>query len=110
MRRARSLALACLVVATTGCGGSRGDGAGGSDGNAADHGPEGAFFAGLPSGSAQLATLCARHSHDAVAVHFCAATPPRIGSILDLEHAVGLFDGGAPPQFALTGHSTSLVI
>ena len=109
MRRARLLALACFVAA--GCGGGSGSGSGDpATGAADDHGPEGAFFAGLPSGAKQLATVCARKSHDAVAAHFCAATPPRIESIVDLEHAAGLFDAGAPPQFALTGASTSLVI
>jgi hypothetical protein len=109
MRRARLLALACFVAA--GCGGTPGGGSGDPGGGGADdHGPEGAFFAGLPSGQKQLATVCARGSHDAVAAHFCGATPPRIESIVDLEHAAGLFDAGAPPQFALTGASTSLVI
>src|SRR5277367_3110198 len=104
MRVARSLVLACVVAA--GCGGS--DGASGS--HPTDHGPEGAFFANLPSGAAQLATVCARGSHDAVATHFCGATPPSISSISELEHAVGLFDGAAPPAVALTAHSTSLVV
>src|SRR4051812_21079125 len=103
----RSVALACFVL-VAGCGGSSSGGSGGG-GDVSDHGPEGAFFANLPAGAAQLATVCARHSHDAVAARLCASSPPSIGSILDLEHAVGLFDGG-PPQFALTGASTSLVI
>ncbi len=105
MRAARSLVFACVVAA--GCGGGS-DGAGGS--HPTDHGPEGAFFASLPSGAAQLATVCARGSHDAVAAHFCGATPPTIGSLTDLERAVGLFDGPSPPAFALTAHSTSLVV
>ncbi|HXU73288.1 MAG TPA: hypothetical protein VN947_28410 [Polyangia bacterium] len=109
IRALRSLVLACAVAA--GCGGGS-DGAGGSQpgGDTSDHGPEGAFFANLPSGAAQLATVCKRGSHDAVATHFCGAAPPAIGNIVDLEHAVGLFDGPSPPAFALTGHSTSLVV
>src|SRR6476646_8766026 len=107
MRRARSLAFACLF-AVAGCGSSSGGPGGSGGGDVSDHGPEGAFFASLPSGAAQLATVCARHSHDAVAARFCASSSPGIGSIVDLEHAVGLFDDG-PPQFALTGASTSLV-
>lgn len=108
--RARPLVLACLLAAGCGGGASDGNGSGGAGGDIADHGPEGAFFAGLPSGAAQLARLCARKSHDAVATHFCAAAPPPVTNIVELEHAIGLFDGGAPPQFALTGHSTSLVV
>ena len=80
-----------------------------SGGDTSDHGPEGAFFANLPSGPTQLAAVCARKSHDAVAARFCAASPPPVTSIVELERAVGLFDAG-PPQFALTGHSTSLVV
>jgi hypothetical protein len=108
MRPLRALfVLACAVAA--GCGGGS-DGAGDSpSGDTSDHGPEGAFFANLPSGRAQLATVCARKSHDAVAAHFCAASPPPVTSIVELERAVGLFDAG-PPQIALTGHSTSLVV
>ena len=107
--RARSLVLVCILAAGCGGGPTDGSGGGGSGGDVTDHGPEGAFFAGLPSGAAQLAKLCARKSHDAVAARFCAAAPPPVGSLLDLEHAVGLFDHG-PPDFALTGHSTSLVV
>jgi len=118
---ARSLMIAVLSLvvglalglATAGCGGSGasdGSDGSGSAGGVIDHGPEGAFFAALPTGAAQLANVCARKSHDAVAAHFCAASPPRVTNILELEHAVGLFDGPSPPQFALTGHSTSLVI
>ena len=105
--RAPLVALACFAVA--GCGGGAPDGTTAAGGDVADHGPEGAFFAGLGSGAAQLARVCARNSHDAVTARFCAATPPSVRSIVDLEHAIGLFDGGAP-QLALTGHSTSLVV
>jgi hypothetical protein len=108
MMSARSLIIFALVAAGCGGGGTS-DGSGGG-GGPTDHGPEGAFFAAMPSGAAQLAKVCARKSHDAVAAHFCATAPPSVRSILELEHAVGLFDGAAPPQFALTGHSTSLVI
>ncbi|HEX9102482.1 MAG TPA: c-type cytochrome [Polyangia bacterium] len=106
--RARALVLACFVAVGCGGGPSNGSGTAGG-GDPGDHGPEGAFFAGLPSGAAQLARLCARKRHDAVAARFCAAAAPPVTGIVDLEHAIGLFDAGAPPQFALTGHSTSLV-
>lgn len=110
--RALPFLVACALVAGCGGGGdgtgAPGDGTGGGD--VADHGPEGLFFAGMPTGAAQLARVCARKSHDAVATHLCAASAPKIGSIGELEHAVGFFDGGAQPQFALTGHSTSLVV
>src|SRR4051794_35438474 len=110
MTRALTLVLACTLAAA-GCGGSDG-GAGsgsGAPGALADNGPEGPFFASLPSGAEQLATVCARKSHDALATRLCSAAPPRVTSLLELEHAIGLFDAGAP-QFALTGHSTSLVV
>jgi hypothetical protein len=72
-----------------------------------EHDPEAAFFSGLPAGDAQLDRLCARKSDDAVARGLCQR--PSIGSLVDLERAVGLFSQSAPPQLALTGHSTSLV-
>jgi hypothetical protein len=109
--RALPFVIACALAAA-GCGGSGGSdgGGGGGGGDLSDHGPEGLFFANLPSGPAQLAKVCARGSHDAVAQHLCSPTAPKITSITELERAVGLFDGGAQPQFALTGHSTSLVV
>ena len=112
LRIALPLALG-LALGLAGCGGSGGsDGSGGpgGSGGVTDHGPEGAFFASLPAGATQLSKVCARKSRDAVAAHFCAASPPSVANIVELEHAVGLFDGPSPPQFALTGHSTSLVI
>jgi hypothetical protein len=109
MTRALSIVVASLVVAGCG-GGSDGSGsAGGAPGALTDHGPEGAFFANLSSGAEQLAKVCARKSHDALAARFCGGSPPTVTSIVDLEHAIGLFAAG-PPQLALTGHSTSLVI
>jgi hypothetical protein len=102
--------LALIGAVAVGCGGAGSGGAGGGGGPIDDHGPDAVFFAGLPSGSDQLARVCARKSHDAVARHFCGSAPPTITNITELEHAAGLFDGATPPQFALTGHSTSLVV
>ncbi len=105
--------LVASAVAVGGCSGGgsgTGGGGGGAGGGAiVDHGPEAPFFAGLPTGTEQLAKLCARKSHDGVATRLCAPNAPAITGIAELERAVGFFDHGAQPQFALTGHSTSLV-
>lgn len=106
---ALALALALAVVAGCSGGGSAGGGPG-APADSDDHGPEGAFFAGMPTGAAQLQILCARKHADLVAQHLCSPTAPRITSITDLQHAVGLFDGPQPPDFALVGNSTSLVV
>src|SRR5437763_1543258 len=78
MMSARSLIISAAALASlAGCGG--GSGSGGGDGSGGpgvtDHGPEGGFFTTLPGGAAQLAKVCARKSHDAVAAHFCTAAP-----------------------------------
>ena len=109
MRALPFVVIASVVAAGCGGGSNGANGGGGGPGALTDHGPEGAFFANLSSGAEQLAKVCARKSHDAVAAHFCSASAPKVTSILELEHAIGLFDAGAP-QFALTGHSTSLVV
>jgi hypothetical protein len=71
-----------------------------------DRGPEAEFFTEMKHGDDQLAALCARNHRDKVAQGLCSK--PVVRSLADLQRAVGLFDQGAP-QFALTGHSTSLV-
>lgn len=92
------------VTALAGCmgGAPQMGGAGSAD-------PEAGFFAGLPTGAEQLKVLCGRGQADRVASALCAANPPALDSLAALQRAVGLFDGQAPPEFALTGHSTSLV-
>lgn len=106
------MALLASAVVVAGCGGGGGIGGPGSGGGPiVDHGPEAIFFAGMPAGADQLRKLCSRTiKHDAVAQKFCGAAPPTVTSLRELQHAVGLFDGPSPPRFALTGHSTSLVI
>ena len=67
-------------------------------------------FVGLSNGAEQLAEVCARPGDDLVRDLFCAQDRPSIGSLLDLELALGLdptaLEGvtGA----ALTAHSSSL--
>src|SRR4051812_18592932 len=103
----RWLALALMLG---GClGGASGDGgSSGGPGATSDNDPDGAFFVGLKTGSAQLQALCARGHQDGVSRGLCGgkASP---GSLSELQHAVGLFSAALPPQFALTAHSTSLV-
>jgi hypothetical protein len=67
------------------------------------------FFGGLPSGSAQLAVLCARGNTDNISKALCANPTPSINSITDLQAVIGLAFGKNNPSFALTGHSSSLV-
>lgn len=82
-------------------------------------------LAGLPSGAAQIANVCARaateNRNDAVQRLFCAPTGPQISSLAQLQAGLGLgFNNptavgragngaGGNPAFALTGHSSSLV-
>ncbi len=64
----------------------------------------------LPTKAAQLAVLCARPGQDRVRQVFCGATPPSVTSLTDLQTALGIsFVSGTRPQFAITGHSSSLV-
>ncbi|MDB5214811.1 MAG: hypothetical protein JWO86_2738 [Myxococcaceae bacterium] len=75
-------------------------------------------FEGLPKGAQQLATVCARGQRDMVTTSLCGN--PTIGSVTDLQEALGLgfvdrssqAQNGARgnPAFALTGHSSSLVM
>ena len=109
MRGALTILLAAIVAGCSGGGAGAGGGGGSGGGPVEDHGVEAPFFAGLPTGREQLARLCARKSQDALARHFCGVSPPTVTNIVELQHAIGLFDGPTPPQVALTGHSTSLV-
>jgi hypothetical protein len=108
----RALLVFTLLAAACSGGGSGGGpgGTGTPPAPGSDHGPDAAFFADLPSGATQLARLCARGRADAVATRLCAQPAPAVTSLVELQRAVGLFDGPTPPQFALTGHSTSLVV
>jgi hypothetical protein len=67
-------------------------------------------LAGLPTGVDQLKVLCARQGQDRLRTALCGSNPPSIKGLADLQAALGLaFDGQNNPQFALTGHSSSLV-
>ena len=116
MRRASLTLFLVLTTGTLGCsggpggpgsGGGGGGGGGGSGGQALD--PDAEVFAGLPTGAASLQAICSRGNSDSVAAGLCASPSPKVASLADLQHAVGLFAGSQPPQFALTGHSSSLV-
>src|SRR5690242_1235582 len=101
----RAGAQTLLLLALAGCGGP---GATTKDPGTPpapdeDRGPEAEFFTELKRGDDQLAVLCGRNHRDRVAQGLCSK--PVVRNLADLQHAVGLFDGGAP-QFALTGHST----
>ena len=74
-----------------------------------DHDPDAQFLAGLPTGADQLKALCSRGHQDLVSRGLCASPTPSVLGLSDLQHAVGLFSAPQPPQFALTGHSTSLI-
>ncbi len=75
-------------------------------------------FEGLARGQDQLAKVCARGQRDKVAAALCGN--PTIGSVRELEDALGLgfvdrSDQGqngssGNPAFALSGHSSSLVM
>lgn len=113
-------------VTPTGGSGSGGGGVEGVDGSdGTDEGGDGGPnldtvadpFVDLPTGAAQLAILCARNNGDAVSKAFCAATPPTITSLADLQQLLGLdFKAGntsngrnGNPAFVLSGNSSSLV-
>jgi hypothetical protein len=75
----------------------------------------------LPSGADQMKVICSRPGQDKVRTVFCAATPPTITSLVDLQKALGLAfvnpaltgrgnnGAGGNPNFVITGHSSSLV-
>ena len=73
---------------------------------------------GLPTGAAQMQNLCSRGQLDAVTNAFCKEKRS-VSSIIDVQEALGLgwkdrtVNGdngvGGNPQFALLGHSSSLV-
>lgn len=77
------------------------------------------YFAALPKGAAQLAILCARKGQDTVSKAFCTPkTPPTLHGLSDLVALLGLSfknpsagnGTGGNPGFALTSHSSSLVL
>jgi len=71
---------------------------------------------GMPTGAAQLAKLCADTQAagdvDAVTNAFCGATPATVNGLQDLQGALNLSfaQGRQAPSFAVTGHSSSLVL
>jgi mono/diheme cytochrome c family protein len=75
-------------------------------------------FEGLPRGAEQLTKVCARGQHDMVTKALCGN--PSISSVVELQEALGLgfvdrSDQGqnassGNPAFALSGHSSSLVM
>lgn len=75
-------------------------------------------FEGLTRGADQLAKVCARGQHDVVTKALCGN--PTIGSITELQDALGLGfvdrssqgqnGSSGNPAFALSGHSSSLVM
>lgn len=126
---ALGIVLACAVAAAA-CGNEPEEGAGSGAGDGDDpsgqraDGPKGPMMEvlpdpleGLPKGEAQLAKVCARGQRDAVTRALCDGA--KIGSIVDLQEALGLgFEdrsdkgqngGDGNPAFAILGHSSSLV-
>jgi hypothetical protein len=81
----------------------------GADPGSNSHDPNDAFFANLKQGADQLNALCGRRHQDAVSQGLCAQPTPSVTSLSELQHVVGLFSQNQPPQFALTGHSTSAI-
>lgn len=76
------------------------------------------YFEGLASHEEQLQVLCDRGGADTVSKAFCAKTPPKITGLADVLSALGLAfkdpskgnAAGGNPGFALTAHSSSLVV
>jgi len=109
----RTTILAMLLAGVTGCSGGNPNpttppGLAGDPG-APHNDPNDGFFASLKQGVDQLNALCARGHQDSVARGICAKPTPSVASLAELERVIGLFDGAQPPQFALLGHSTSLI-
>jgi hypothetical protein len=107
---------AIFVLLAAGCSGGDGNSGSGAGGGGSGTGGTGAVvgtdtdapvFAGLLQGADQMKALCGRGHQDQAATGLCSAGS--IGSLNQLQHVVGLFANNQPPQFALTGHSTSLV-
>ncbi len=72
----------------------------------------------LPTGEDQRKVLCARNGQDKVRQVFCAAQPPKISSLKELQAALGLSVDGSggilnnligSTGFTFTAHSSSLV-
>lgn len=70
------------------------------------------YFEMLPKGGTQLAALCARGNQDRVSKFLCASPTPSIAKLDDLLTGLKLKDPAnlANMQFAITGHSSSLVM
>jgi hypothetical protein len=67
-------------------------------------------LANFPTGAAQLTKLCSRPGNDKVRNLFCSGLPPTIGSLAELQKALGIgFEKPPYPQFAVTAHSSSVV-
>ena len=63
----------------------------------------------LPRYEAQRQALCARGRDDAITAAFCATSAPTITGLSELQALLDLgFSADARPNFALTGHSSSL--
>lgn len=70
------------------------------------------YLAGLPTGEAQRDSLCERGFQDRFSRWYCGADAPTAGSLDDLLVAMDLKELGEPTprHFAVTGHSSSLVM
>jgi hypothetical protein len=99
-----------FLAGITGCSGGNPNPPGlAGDPGSTSHDPDDPFFANLKQGVDQLNALCGRRHEDAVSRGLCAQPIPTVTSLNDLQHVIGLFSGAQPPQFALSGHSTSLI-
>ncbi len=86
-------------------------------GNVLPQGPVESPLVGLPTGDAQLATICGRGHNNALTTALCGGSA--VTSLTDLQSALKLGFGdittngkngaGGNPAFVLLGHSTSLV-
>ncbi len=69
------------------------------------------YLADLPQGDAQRSSLCARNHQDRFSEWYCGAGQPAVGDLASIVSALGLTPArtGTQSNFALTGHSSSLV-
>lgn len=102
-------ALPFVLAVITGCSGNPNPPGLAGDPGTPHNDPNDPFFANLKQGVDQLNVLCARGHQDSVARGICARPTPSVTSLVDLQHVIGLFSQAQPPQFALLGHSTSLI-
>ena len=70
------------------------------------------YFELLPKGETQRQALCARGNNDRLSKWLCGTTPPTIGKLDDVLIGLALKDPAnlANMQFAISGHSSSLVM